>query len=110
MVYVDSGAGKGARVVCKDVEGFLICHHWHAEFNSDVSKQQYYDTYTDLRHITCHEFGHTLGLKDYVNPASSCMQGPEDIILTTHDGGHINGFYAPYSGVPPDHPSVPDDV
>lgn len=71
--------------------GGSICNHWHVTFNTDFNP---YSSSQKL-HISCHEFGHTLGLRHYPNTSTttSCMKVPSSTAYSSHDVSHINGYY-----------------
>jgi hypothetical protein len=83
----------GATIVgdatCIDLSGSL-CHHWHVRINPD------FDPFgvTEKRHVTCHEFGHTVGLHHYGDAATdSCMKEPTSVQWSSHDRQHVNDYY-----------------
>jgi hypothetical protein len=87
----DLGAGGPVGVEnCIDQSG-SICHHWHVRFNSAYTYNP-----TSRKHIGCHEFGHTLGLKHYADShvTNSCMKEASSWDFSVHDVNHINGYYA----------------
>lgn len=71
--------------------GGSICNHWHTTFNTDFNP---YSTSLKL-HISCHEFGHTLGLHHYpdTSTTNSCEKDPASHVYSSHDVSHINGYY-----------------
>jgi hypothetical protein len=69
----------------------LTCSHWHENFNTSFA-------YTDTKRksLTCHEFGHTLGLHHYADhqDPQTCMETPHwHLHFNDHDIGHVNAYY-----------------
>lgn len=69
----------------------IIFNSWWYWFSSDV-----YDTYFQRRRLTCHEMGHSVGLRHSDN-TNSCIHAhyweTTASILDTHDKSHINAHY-----------------
>jgi hypothetical protein len=91
-VYWESLAGTiVGDATCIDPSG-TVCRHWHVRFNSNLAPY----TETERRHISCHEFGHTLGLHHYPdsNPnPGSCMKESYLTTYAQHDVNHIDAYY-----------------
>jgi hypothetical protein len=79
-------------VDCIDYASRSTCAHWHLHVN------EHYGPYSEhsRRAISCHEYGHTVGLQ-HTGDARSCMVTlhPSQIPLRLrrHDRRHINGRY-----------------
>ena len=79
-------------VDCIDYKSKSTCAHWHLHINYQ------YGPYTEheRRAISCHEYGHTVGLQHTTDP-DSCMTValPANIPLRLrrHDKKHINKRY-----------------
>lgn len=71
----------------------VVCYHWHVRYNTYYSS--YFDTLNEKKHMTCHEYGHTTGLRHYPDGSTttSCMKVPSSKYFSNHDINHINDYY-----------------
>jgi hypothetical protein len=90
-------------------------------FNLNPRYSVFFDDDASRDHVTCHELGHTIGLRHWGNPpetsddqaAATCMNsntpnGPTT--LHRFDVDHINAYYGappPPRRIVPAHPSQP---
>lgn len=70
------------------------CLGQYLRFNLDYAS--YYDTTSERQWVSCHEFGHTVGLRDTTDTSSCLNQSTVRIGLNTHDKSQINATYLPY--------------
>lgn len=75
----------------------LRCDQQKLRFNSYSAYSNYYDSYSNRLSISCHEIGHTVGLR-HTNSADtdSCMDNfseSRSTLTSLHDDSHINGNY-----------------
>lgn len=84
-------AGYYGYYQCITASSSSVCTHSHAVFNT-WSGLGLNDTKRDS--VACHEFGHSVGLKDF-NTYWSCMHDDEffPTVYSDHDRVHINGRY-----------------
>jgi hypothetical protein len=78
-----------------DIPGYSgECLHFHVRM--DTTDSGHMDTLAEKRHLTCHEFGHSVGLHHYPddNPdPGSCMKESWIGWYSNHDEYHINQWY-----------------
>jgi hypothetical protein len=86
-----------------NAHGHRWCRHQELHFNLNPQYAAFFADDGSRDHIACHEFGHTLGLRHWVNPpdsegpvAATCLNantpnGPTD--LHEFDRARINAYY-----------------
>jgi hypothetical protein len=79
-------------VDCIDYKNKKVCDHWHLHTNTFYGP----NSRKEARAISCHEFGHTLGLQ-HTSASGTCMKSAAPsalpLRLRKHDRQHLNKRY-----------------
>lgn len=104
-VYCPQNARQGV-----NAHGDRWCRHQELHFNLNARYASFFADDASRRHLSCHELGHTVGLRHWGNPpnsdgppAATCMNadtpnGPTD--LHQFDKDHLRAYYGVLAAIP----------